>query len=53
MQEHKDREMEPGADLRWAVGPGKIDTEDLLLVSIVHVAVGSLQANLQLNRPLH
>ncbi len=53
MQEHKDLEMEPGADLRWAVGPGKIDTDDLLLVSMVHVALGSWQAKLQLNRPLH
>jgi len=53
IEEYKDREMEPGADLRWAVGPGKIDVDDLLLVSLVHVAMGSWQANLQLNRPLH
>ncbi len=52
MQEHKDREMEPGAELQWAVGPGKIDVDDLLLVSMVHVSMGSWQANLQLNRPL-
>jgi len=53
IEEYKDREMEPCADLRWAVGPGKIDVDDLLLVSLVHVAMGSWQANLQRNRPLH
>jgi len=53
IEEHKDRKMEPGADLRWAVGPGRIDVDDLLLVSLVHVAWDVWQVNLQLNRPLH
>ncbi|KAL5513137.1 hypothetical protein ACEPAH_3535 [Sanghuangporus vaninii] len=44
--------MEPGADSRWAVGPGRIVFSDLVLLSIHHVSKGSWQANLCLNQPL-
>ncbi|KLO19283.1 hypothetical protein SCHPADRAFT_818339 [Schizopora paradoxa] len=52
IEEHKDREMEPGSDTRWAVGPGKIDVDDLLLVRMEHVSMGSWQAILHINRPI-
>ena len=44
--------MLPNNDTLWAVGPGRIEFADLVLLSIHHVSKGSWQANLCLNRPL-
>ncbi|KAH9967217.1 hypothetical protein BC827DRAFT_574723 [Russula dissimulans] len=50
--EHKGRPMEEDGDPAWAVGPGKIDVSDLVLIRLDHVSKGSWQAQLQLIRPL-
>ncbi|KAH9967214.1 hypothetical protein BC827DRAFT_1123572 [Russula dissimulans] len=49
--EHKGRPMEEDSDPGWAVGPGKIDVFDLVLIRLDHVSKGSWQAQLQLIRP--
>lgn len=45
--------MEDGSDERWRIGdkPGDIKVEDLMLVSIHHVSLGSWQPHLRLRRP--
>lgn len=45
--------MEDGSDERWRIGdrPGDIKVEDLMLVSIHHVSLGSWQPQLRLRRP--
>ncbi len=45
--------MEEDGEPIWAVGPHKIDVNDLVLVRLDHVSKGSWQAQLQLLRPLH
>ena len=52
IQEHKDNEPDPHSDRRFAVGPGRITVEDLMLVSMHHVSMGSWQAHLRLLREL-
>ncbi|KAJ7089674.1 hypothetical protein B0H15DRAFT_838761 [Mycena belliarum] len=54
IQERHGQPMEDDADLRWRVGPGpnQIKLEDLVLVSIHHVSMGSWQPHLRLRRPL-
>jgi len=49
--EHKDRPVEADDDPAWALGPGKIDVFDLVLVRLDHVSKGSWQAQLQLLKP--
>lgn len=46
--------MEEGSDVRWRIGdrPDDIKLEDLMLVSIHHVSLGSWQPHLRLRRPL-
>ena len=45
--------MEEGFDVRWRIGegPNDIKLEDLMLVSIHHVSLGSWQPHLRLRRP--
>jgi len=43
--------MEEDGDAAWAVGPGKIDVFDLVLVRLDYWSKGSWQAQLQLIRP--
>ena len=45
--------MEDGSDEKWRIGdrPGDIKVEDLMLVSIHHVSLGSWQPHLRLRRP--
>lgn len=45
--------MEEGSDERWHIGdgPSDIKLEDLMLVSIHHVSLGSWQPHLRLRRP--
>ena len=45
--------MEEGSDEKWRIGdrPGDIKVEDLMLVSIHHVSLGSWQPQLRLRRP--
>ncbi|KAF7308695.1 hypothetical protein HMN09_00719000 [Mycena chlorophos] len=52
--ERQGQPMEDDADPRWRVGPGSnhIKLEDLVLVSIHHVSMGSWQPHLRLRRPL-
>ncbi|KAJ7257941.1 hypothetical protein B0H12DRAFT_464314 [Mycena haematopus] len=52
-QERHSQPMEDDADARWRVGPGpnQIKLEDLILVSIHHVSMGSWQPHLRLRRP--
>ncbi|KAJ6504880.1 hypothetical protein C8R47DRAFT_163523 [Mycena vitilis] len=54
IQERHSQPMEDDADARWRVGPGtnQIKLEDLILVSIHHVSMGSWQPHLRLRRPL-
>ncbi|KAJ7281932.1 hypothetical protein C8J57DRAFT_85901 [Mycena rebaudengoi] len=54
IQERHGQPMEDDADARWRVGPGpnQIKLEDLVLVSIHHVSMGSWQPHLRLRRPL-
>ncbi|KAJ6496782.1 hypothetical protein DFH09DRAFT_1252283 [Mycena vulgaris] len=54
IQERHGQPMEDDADARWRVGPGphQIKLEDLILVSIHHVSMGSWQPHLRLRRPL-
>lgn len=42
--------MEDDADIRWRVGPGHIQLQDLALVGLQHVSMGSWQAYLILRR---
>ncbi|KAJ7880329.1 hypothetical protein B0H14DRAFT_2566369 [Mycena olivaceomarginata] len=53
IQERHGQPMEDDADARWRVGPGpnQIKLEDLILVSIHHVSMGSWQPHLRLRRP--
>lgn len=46
--------MEDGSDDKWRIGdrPDDIKLEDLMLVSIHHVSLGSWQPHLRLRRPL-
>jgi len=50
--DRKSLAMEEGSDERWRIGdgPGDIKVEDLLLVSIHHVSLGSWQPQLRLRR---
>ena len=45
--------MEDGSEEKWRIGdrPGDIKVEDLMLVSIHHVSLGSWQPQLRLRRP--
>ncbi|KAJ7050516.1 hypothetical protein C8F01DRAFT_684005 [Mycena amicta] len=54
IQERQGQPMEDDADPRWRVGPGPnhIKLDDLVLVSIHHVSMGSWQPHLRLRRPL-
>ncbi|KAF4609977.1 hypothetical protein D9613_010564 [Agrocybe pediades] len=54
MQDCKAMPMEDDADHRWRIGdgPNDIKLEDLILVSIHHVSLGSWQPQLRLARPL-
>ncbi|KAF9563956.1 hypothetical protein CPC08DRAFT_632050 [Agrocybe pediades] len=54
MQDRKAMPMEDDADHRWRIGdgPNDIKLEDLVLVSIHHVSLGSWQPQLRLARPL-
>jgi hypothetical protein len=53
MQDRKSLPMEEDADQRWKIGdgPDDIKLEDLVLVSIHHVSLGSWQPHLRLVRP--
>jgi len=53
MLDRKMLPMEDGCDERWRIGdrPGDIKVEDLMLVSIHHVSLGSWQPQLRLRRP--
>ena len=46
--------MEDGADEKWRIGDGPSDIkfEDLMLVSVHHVSLGSWQPQFRLCRPL-
>ncbi|OBZ73112.1 hypothetical protein A0H81_06650 [Grifola frondosa] len=46
---HK-RPMEDGADPRWRVGEGRITVDDLVLVGLENVSMGSWQAHVRLRR---
>lgn len=52
-QERQNHPLEDDADARWRVGPGHehVKLEDLILVSIHHVSMGSWQPHLRLRRP--
>ncbi|KDR80567.1 hypothetical protein GALMADRAFT_222164 [Galerina marginata CBS 339.88] len=54
MLDRKTLAMEEDADQRWRIGdgPDDIKLEDLVLVSIHHVSLGSWQPHLRLVRPL-
>ncbi|KAF8967699.1 hypothetical protein BDZ97DRAFT_1656169 [Flammula alnicola] len=54
MLDRKNLPMEEDADPRWKIGdgPDDIKLEDLILVSIHHVSLGSWQPHLRLVRPL-
>ncbi|PPQ90765.1 hypothetical protein CVT25_010154 [Psilocybe cyanescens] len=54
MTDRKSLPMEEEADHRWKIGdgPNDIKLEDLILVSIHHVSLGSWQPQLRLVRPL-
>jgi hypothetical protein len=53
MLDRKSLPMEEGYDDKWRIGdgPGCIKLEDLMLVSIHHVSLGSWQPHLRLRRP--
>jgi len=53
MLDRKVLPMEDGSDERWRIGdrPNDIKLEDLMLVSIHHVSLGSWQPHLRLRRP--
>ncbi|TDL23685.1 hypothetical protein BD410DRAFT_720956 [Rickenella mellea] len=53
INEHKDLQLERGADPKWRVGPGYIDIDNLILVELQHVSMGSWQAHLRLAHPIH
>jgi hypothetical protein len=48
----KDHPFDSNEDERWIVGPGKITTDDLILVGLQHVSRSSWQLHLRLNREL-
>ena len=52
-QENKDRNLDEGFDRKWKVGtrPHEIKLEDVVLVSLHHVSLGSWQPQLRLRRP--
>jgi hypothetical protein len=56
INEKQNRPLEEEADEKWRVGniagPGQIKLEDLILVSLHHVSMGSWQPQLKLRRPL-
>ncbi|KIY69196.1 hypothetical protein CYLTODRAFT_420910 [Cylindrobasidium torrendii FP15055 ss-10] len=54
IQERQQVPMEDDADARWRVGnsQGSIRADDLVLVSLHHVSMGSWQPHLRLRRPL-
>ena len=54
MQDRKGQPMEEEADSQWKIGdgPNDIKLDDLVLVSIHHVSLGSWQPHLRLIRPL-
>lgn len=47
-QEMQNRRMEEEAEVRWRVGRGHIDLDDLILVGLQHVSMGSWQAHVRL-----
>lgn len=49
--ERQGHTLEEDTDSRWRVGPNHIQLEDLILVSIHHVSMGSWQPQLRLRRP--
>ena len=46
----EDQRQEDDADPRWRVGAEHIKLEDLMLVGLQHVSMGSWQAHLRLMR---
>lgn len=52
IEEVQDRPLEEDADTRWRVGARRIIVDDLILVGLQHVSMGSWQAHLRLRRHL-
>ncbi|KAI0923976.1 hypothetical protein AcV5_009360 [Taiwanofungus camphoratus] len=48
IDEMQNRRMEEEAEVRWRVGRGHIDLDDLILVGLQHVSMGSWQAHVRL-----
>ncbi|TFK18976.1 hypothetical protein FA15DRAFT_231117 [Coprinopsis marcescibilis] len=55
IDENKDRNLEDGADARWKIGVRhhEVRLEDIVLVSVHHVSLGSWQPQFRLRRPKH
>ncbi|KAF8889370.1 hypothetical protein BD779DRAFT_1521163 [Infundibulicybe gibba] len=53
--ERQTHALEDDTDPKWKVGPGprQINMDDLILVSMHHVSMGSWQPQLRLRRPFH
>ncbi|KAH6915845.1 hypothetical protein BKA70DRAFT_471389 [Coprinopsis sp. MPI-PUGE-AT-0042] len=53
IEENKDRNLDEGTDRKWKVGARshEIKLEDVVLVSLHHVSLGSWQPQLRLRRP--
>ncbi|OCH87373.1 hypothetical protein OBBRIDRAFT_796257 [Obba rivulosa] len=47
IEETQGRRMEDDGEARWRVGPNYIDIDDLILVGLQHVSMGSWQAHLR------
>ena len=47
-QDCKTKPMEEEVDARWRIGPSRISIDDLELVGLQHVSMGSWQAHLRL-----
>ncbi|KAI9066953.1 hypothetical protein FKP32DRAFT_1673425 [Trametes sanguinea] len=52
IEETNGRQMDDPSQEIWRVGKGYIELEDLMLVGLQHVSMGSWQAHLRLMRPL-
>lgn len=52
-QENKDRNLSESAHRAWKVGnrPNELKLDDLVLVSLHHVSLGSWQPQIRLRRP--
>lgn len=53
IEDNQKRPLEEDADHSWRVGPAHIRLEDLLLVGLHHVSMGSWQPFIRLNRPVN